>query len=1794
MRFWIALVVLATVNLVGWMIDWSSVLHWQPPLHAALIDVDEGGEVMVSAGSTGSELRLRFDRDMQTAGEPAAGTFLPALAGRWRWDDGRIAVFHAEAPLAEATRYTLTLDRERLRANDGASLPPTALRFHTEALRLRGARSVDRSDDGREIIELDFNQPVLPQEAARAADLRHPDGGPMPVEPAGDAPSAQIRLRTAPLPDLGDLVLTLALPQGFAGPSGPLGLESAALLRIPISRAVRCTGVSFTERTAPQRSWELVLAFNRPVRPDAVLPGLVLTPATSVELARGDPTAPTGWVALRGDFRQGVRYAIGLPAMAAAGQAETLYATPPDRAPSCRFASDGGHLGSAGNRSVVVEAMNLRQVRVRAWRLYDSNVVTWRTTRWIRDLAKPIADRLIRLDASANAACELRLGLDDLLGGTAVDGVYRLEVSADRHDTLTTWDGWLARDESVVSLSDLALSAHSGADGVTTVWATSLGSGRPVAGVRIALFSAKQQELGAVVTGGDGLARLASRTDAEDGPAVLLGSLAGALTWLDLRDARLRDPEADTGGRPWTGQEAFVHPDRGLMRPGETTHWRGLVRAGDGAVPAPFPVRWQVWRPDGRLYRGIDARLDSDGCVGLDLELPDESMTGRWRITLTVPGGAELGGDSLLVEDLIPDRLAVGLELPQPGDEPHLAAGACDLTVHGDWLFGSPATGCTATLGLRLDPIAFTHRDWLGWWSGDAAGVAGRVGLGGIASGDRLADLPSAPLDAAGRAVFHVDPAAAVAARGATIPAQPWRLSLTAGVQEAGGRGVSAARTAIIDPVPAYLLMKPATAVAGAPCAVELRLVRPDGSSDAGAAEVELRVLRERWETAVVRRDGRYDYESNRILEAVGGTIPVHLAAGSATAEFILPDGGTFVLLASVPGTRLVASGRITAGAEAWQDSIARNRPEHAEVTPAAEPPADGVAPGLPLAFDVKSPFVGSLLLTVESDRVLLARIVELAAPATRVVVTPEASWGGTVYVTATIVRRVEPDKPWRVHRAYGVCPVRLTQIERRAVLAIEAPAEVRPGAAFDCTVRVTDAAGAPLADAAVTVAAVDEGILRPAAFRTPDPYAFFTAKRLLGVVAVDAYAELMPETPRPGGISEPGGDGTVGLRHRPPVQVRRVVSVALWSGVVRSGPDGIARTRFTVPTSYSGRLRLMAVAAAGPRCGAVAAPCAVRSPVLVQASLPRFLAPGDRCRVPVTVFNQGEAGEAEVRVAVDGALSVSPAMQRLAVPAQASAVAWIDLVAADAMGAGAITATASLGNESHRERTELMVRPAASVETVGGGLTLRPGAPVSLPIPSGFLAGGWRSARVAIDQAPDLGVQQAIERLLAYPHGCAEQTASACLALVRLPAFLPEPARPAVAARLAHGLARLELLATRDGGLAMWPGGREAWPWASVFTLHLLHEAAAAGFPVPAQLRNNLIGYARAQLGRNDADELATRCYAAYVLALHGLPQPVALARLAAEVREPRAWVTPECPLYLAAAWLVAGDRERASALVPTAIVPRQQRSDGGDCGSGVRDRAIALLTLTAFDPQRPEAARLAHELADPQAWNSTQDTAWAILALGRWRDTLHPVPYVQAVLAAGGTTLAEGAGAVSWAAAALPAGLTARIAGGDGTLGFLSWTASGIPAAVPPPLVEGLTIDRTWSAEAGSIRRGDVLTVTLTLASADGRARRNVVVEDLLPACFEIENPRLATSAAHGANQSIIAESAAEHVEMRDDRLVLVGDLSGRVPLVHRYLVRAVAAGTFAVPPVAAECMYDGSVRARGGAGTLVVAER
>src|SRR5438270_155822 len=85
--------------------------------------------------------------------------------------------------------------------------------------------------------------------------------------------------------------------------------------------------------------------------------------------------------------------------------------------------------------------------------------------------------------------------------------------------------------------------------------------------------------------------------------------------WMVRRGQPLDFGNFDVGGKSYlrTAYEAFLYTERGGYRPGETLHLRAIVRGGDGSAPVPFPVRWQLRRPDQRDWKSEVVTLDGDG-----------------------------------------------------------------------------------------------------------------------------------------------------------------------------------------------------------------------------------------------------------------------------------------------------------------------------------------------------------------------------------------------------------------------------------------------------------------------------------------------------------------------------------------------------------------------------------------------------------------------------------------------------------------------------------------------------------------------------------------------------------------------------------------------------------------------------------------------------------------------------------------------------------------------------------------------------------------------------------------------------------------------------------------------------------------------------------------------------------------------------------------------------------------------------------------------------------------------------
>jgi uncharacterized protein YfaS (alpha-2-macroglobulin family) len=130
----------------------------------------------------------------------------------------------------------------------------------------------------------------------------------------------------------------------------------------------------------------------------------------------------------------------------------------------------------------------------------------------------------------------------------------------------------------------------------------------------------------------------------------------------------------------------------------------------------------------------------------------------------------------------------------------------------------------------------------------------------------------------------------------------------------------------------------------------------------------------------------------------------------------------------------------------------------------------------------------------------------------------------------------------------------------------------------------------------------------------------------------------------------------------------------------------------------------------------------------------------------------------------------------------------------------------------------------------------------------------------------------------------------------------------------------------------------------------------------------------------------------------------------------------------------------------------------------------------------------------------------------------------------------------------------------------------------------------DRYGNAINGNtFKQNDLVVIGITLERSYSNSIENIVITDLLPAGFEIENPR--TKEIPGMDWIKDAETP-RALDVRDDRIHLFVDAFAN-RRTYYYAVRAVSPGIYKMGPVSADAMYNGEYHSYHGSGVIKVVQ-
>ncbi len=270
--------------------------------------------------------------------------------------------------------------------------------------------------------------------------------------------------------------------------------------------------------------------------------------------------------------------------------------------------------------------------------------------------------------------------------------------------------------------------------------------------------------------------------------------------------------------------------------------------------------------------------------------------------------------------------------------------------------------------------------------------------------------------------------------------------------------------------------------------------------------------------------------------------------------------------------------------------------------------------------------------------------------------------------------------------------------------------------------------------------------------------------------------------------------------------------------------------------------------------------------------------------------------------------------------------------------------------------------------------------------------------------------------------------------------------------------------------------------------------------------------------------------------------------------------------------------------------------KENGGSFSSDVRDEGVALAAILEVEPGNAQVGTMAKHLSREiknRAYLSTQERAFAFIALGKIARQANSAN-VAATIKINGKEIAKSDGSLlRLKTKQLGNGEIDISVAGEGKM-YYFWQAEGISGDGTVKEEDSfLKVRRKFYNRNGTpitnglFNQNDLIIVGITVEKSYSGSVENIVITDMLPAGFEIENSRLKElpDATWIKN-----ESTPEHTDMRDDRIHFFTSL-GSSSKTFYYSVRAVSTGSFVLGPAMADAMYQGEYHSYNGAGKIEV---
>ena len=914
----------------------------------------------------------------------------------------------------------------------------------------------------------------------------------------------------------------------------------------------------------------------------------------------------------------------------------------------------------------------------------------------------------------------------------------------------------------------------------------------------------------------------------------------------------------------------------------------------------------------------------------------------------------------------------------------------------------------------------------------------------------------------------------------------------------------------------------------------------------------------------------------------------------------------------------------------------------------------DSYNPGDKAEILIASPYQGTsyALLTVERGLIRSQQVLKLTDNSTVVKLPITNDMAPIVYVSVLVVKGVDELNLYPDFKM-SMAALHVSTEEQALQVSVAAdPLAAGPGDEVTYDIKVLDAAGEPAA-AEVSLGLTDLAVLALSDPNSPPMLDYFYQERGLSVQTsipithnIEAYNALMQESVSEGQLAGSGG-GKGGGDEGVPLVRQNFPDTTYWMPDAVTDENGKVSVTVTLPdTLTTWRMDSRAVTAA-TQAGQNTVDILSTKPLMVRPQTPRFFVVGDALTLGTAVHNNSDQTlQVVVSLEADGLTISGEVEQTVEIPAgQQVYVTWPVTVPADSVRAD-LTFRASgggfedaslptLGTLDHQGIPVYRYEVPETVSTSGsmheaGLLTETIQLPQTMTVAEGSL-------NITIEPSLTAGLQAGLDYLEHYPYECTEQTISRFLPnLLSYQAMKKAGMQDAeleskLSEQINLAVQRLDNAQLSDGGWGWWPGNIESHPLTSAYVMFGLWQAKQADFAVNETILNSGQVYLLNQINRISAEEFSRSTYEQNTLAFMlyvsaQMDQPV--VSQAVQLVDRWEYLSLEARAYLAYTLFEINPEDKRISTLMSDLVDEAILSASGahwedpihdpwNWGTDTRTTAVILDTMIQVDPQNPLTANAVRWLMRNRTqghWASTQETAWTLISLTHWmeisgdlqanygyglvfngeelqtsevtQDSLEEIRTLQVELK---DFVQEGLNR-----------LTIARTDGPGNLYYTADLDVKLPVDEVKALDQGLVISRKYYQLADlktpvvQAQQGDTLMAEITLVVP--QTAHYLLVEDMLPAGFDAVDTSLKTSESYYGELGL--ENLRgwgwwnfEHVELRDEKVVLSAELLPAGTYSYTYLVRASFPGKFNVIPPVAQEFYFPDVYGRGDGSQLEV---